>query len=224
MTYSEGGRQALINAGVAAAKVTAVGNASNQAEILASLAKPRSSEVFPRIRSPRNLTALFVGGLDGDKRIDFLLRAARAAHQSDPRFTLIIGGSGAQEQLVRDSLGEPWLHWHPRLTPTDLGELAQRVGAIWMPGRIGLVALDALAMGVPIHAAQGYRFHAPEVEYLTPGETVHFLTDTPELFAVESIRRMSASGYPCISEYSGPTVKEVAGKMSTVIFGLLQRP
>ena len=54
--------------------------------------------------------------------------------------------------------------------------------AIVNPGRIGLVAVDALAAGIPVLTTQ-YRFHAPEAEYLSEGQTMYSSADDPVSYA-----------------------------------------
>ena len=50
----------------------------------------------------------------------------------------------------------------------DLLLAVSMTSAVLIPGRVGLVAVDALALGLPIITTD-YPFHAPEADYLTPG-------------------------------------------------------
>ena len=49
------------------------------------------------------------------------------------------------------------------------------------PGRIGLLAVEALVMGLPIVTTR-WPYHAPEVEYLIEGETVHSSANDTESY------------------------------------------
>ena len=54
--------------------------------------------------------------------------------------------------------------------------LAATCSGFVMPGRIGLIAVETLAMGLPL-VAPSWDFHAPEAEYLVEGES---LISTPD--------------------------------------------
>lgn len=46
------------------------------------------------------------------------------------------------------------------------------------PGRVGLVAVDALVLGLPVLTSDAGR-HAPEIEYLTEGSDLFTVPATP---------------------------------------------
>lgn len=48
--------------------------------------------------------------------------------------------------------------------------IARASSALLMPGRIGLVAVDALVLGIPIITTD-WKYHAPEAEFLVEGES-----------------------------------------------------
>jgi hypothetical protein len=70
-----------------------------------------------------------------------------------------------------------------------MAALSHVSSAIWMPGRVGLVAVDALALGLPVLTTH-FPFHAPELEYLVEGRSVHFLPAIAENFASEALAIM----------------------------------
>ena len=219
MTYSPAGRAHLIGKGVPAPRVTCVGNSTDTVRLRTlldqRLRRPsHKSEAFDQSVIGRNV-ACYVGGLDGDKRVPFLVSAAQVAHSIDPSFLLLVAGSGTEQHLLR-SAGEA-IAWRPRASAADLADLAVVSRSIWMPGRVGLVAVDALALGRPV-LTTAFPFHAPEFEFLTLGQTVHLLPDEPGEFAraalqVQSI--LSATPAPAAPEM--PTIESVVDAMYGVL-------
>ena len=57
-----------------------------------------------------------------------------------------------------------------------------------MPGRIGLVAVDALCLGWPVLTTE-WPFHAPEIEYLEEGDTMFSSANDPAAFAALILNR-----------------------------------
>jgi glycosyltransferase involved in cell wall biosynthesis len=110
--------------------------------------------------------ATYIGGLDGSKRIDVLLRAAARLYELDPRFLLIVGGQGSMESEVRALSGQPWLEYLGSVGTEEKALLAGRSKIMMIPGRVGLAAIDSFAMATPI-VTMAWEYHAPEFEYLT---------------------------------------------------------
>lgn len=185
MTYTEAGRQALLVHGVPENKVSAVGNATDTRELRRALQRRRQSDTRYsqtfRISLRDRRVFMYVGALDADKRVSFLAAAARHAATLDPRFLLLVAGSGPDEGCVR-SLDSDVARWIPRADLPAIADMLAVSEGIWMPGRIGLVAVDALAAGVPIHTT-AFPFHAPEFEFLAIGRDAFLHPDNPALFA-----------------------------------------
>lgn len=200
MTYSPSGREHLLARGLAPESVTAVGNSTDTRALRRALAERRTrpldrAESFGGLPVRGRTVAMFVGGLDGDKRIPFLVEAARAAHRLDPRFLLLVAGSGADAGLVRQAAEEGCLAWIPTADHDALADLAAVSRALWMPGRVGLVAVDAMALEVPVFSTD-FPYHAPEFEFLTAGVNLHVLPDDPLGYARQALLAMQAPDTP----------------------------
>jgi glycosyltransferase involved in cell wall biosynthesis len=220
MTYTESGRQSLVSRGVVASKVTAVGNSTDTVG-LRELRNRTGEELGGRLRRSLRLprhTALFVGGLDADKRVRFLLSAARLAAQIDPGFALVVAGSGADSSLVDAVADEPWIRWLPRVDAEMLAALSTVTDSVWMPGRIGLVAVDALALDLPVLTTR-FPFHAPEYDYLREGSDVFVLPNSPLQFAEAALELAAAWRVRprTIGDRPIPDVRDVAARMAEVV-------
>lgn len=184
LTYTEGGRSRLLRQGAPQLRVKVIGN-STDTQPLRRVREQASQRDISERRANLGLTgptALFCGGLDGSKRIDFLAQAARAAFEFDPTFKLIVVGRGELAHLLDVGVKLGYIIRVDDARDENLARLGVLCSAVWMPGRVGLVAVDALAMGLSVLTLRGSR-HAPEIEYLREGIELFYLPDTPLEFA-----------------------------------------
>lgn len=112
---------------------------------------------------------VYVGGLYEQKRVAFLLEAARAIRRRVPDFHLLIIGGGADADLVRWAAAEhQWIHYvgpkfgHEKSMMVSLGKV------FLMPGLVGLAVLDSFAYGTPMVTTE-LSYHSPEIDYIKDG-------------------------------------------------------
>lgn len=113
--------------------------------------------------------AVYTGGLYKAKRIEFLLQAALAIRERVPDFHLIVIGHGPDEAIIKAAAAKhPWIH--PVGPKDDRGKVPYWMISklLLVPGLVGLVVVDALALGVPLITTD-YPFHSPEIDYLVNG-------------------------------------------------------
>jgi len=127
--------------------------------------------------------------LDAPKRIAFLAEALDVMWTIDPLARLVVGGRGCDEPLLHAAAQRGQVIMLGYAGPAEKALIASVASALVMPGRIGLIAVEALAMGLPI-VTTTWRYHAPEVEYLTEGVTMHTSADNPESFALRALEAM----------------------------------
>jgi glycosyltransferase involved in cell wall biosynthesis len=222
LTYSDRGRASLLSRGLPADRVRAIGNSTDTRRLreLLPQAGPRAAELRDRFGLTPGRTAVFVGGLDADKRVDFLLAAAEHAHRLDPDFRLLVAGDGEDAGRVRAAAARtPAVAHLGRADAAELAALGTVAAAMWMPGRVGLVAVDCLALGVPV-LTTAFPFHAPEVEFLREGWDRFTLPDDPGDFAAAALERMGATpagptGTPV------PSIEDVADRFAVAVADLL---
>jgi glycosyltransferase involved in cell wall biosynthesis len=159
--YTEGSARRGIEHGADPQAVTVVRNTIDTAGILdAPPLDPAPAEPGHR------WAATYIGGLDAPKRIDVLLEVAERAYAADPRFLLYVGGRGSWERELMSRAGAPWLEYLGSVGPSHKAWLGRHARVMLIPGRVGLAAVDSLALGLPIITVD-WLYHAPEFEYLS---------------------------------------------------------
>jgi glycosyltransferase involved in cell wall biosynthesis len=110
----------------------------------------------------------YIGGLDTSKRVDRLVEILDALWLITPKLKCLIAGSGSDAHLLDAASQRGQVARIPYANASDKALISRVASCLLNPGRIGLIAVDALAMGLPI-VTMPYAFHAPERDYLTEG-------------------------------------------------------
>ncbi|MEI2269260.1 glycosyltransferase family 4 protein [Microbacterium sp. No. 7] len=215
MTYAPSGARFLVDeGGLDKSRVTAIGNSTDTATLRRAHREAVNEAPKESLRASRPPGALFVGGIDSTKRIDFILEAFAHAVALEPGFRLHVVGDGPMANVIDDySTRDPRIVRYGDLRGRQLADVAVLADAVWMPGRVGLVAVDALALGLPVHTTN-FEFHAPEIEFLRGPELV-VLPDRPVDFARLSLESIETS--PVSLRDDIPSVQNVATSMRLVI-------
>ena len=166
--YTEGGAEFVRAQGFPQQRITVVQNALDTQSLRRDMSGV-SEEDWKSTRLRLGLPdryALYLGGLDGSKRLDLLVSACdRVADQVDD-FRLVVAGAGPLAAQMRAwSSQRPWLVPVGPVFGKDKATVASGAVALVNPGRVGLVAVDSFAMGLPLVTCR-WPYHAPEFEYL----------------------------------------------------------
>ncbi|MBA4860960.1 glycosyltransferase family 4 protein [Streptomyces sp. PSKA54] len=235
--YTEGGAAYLASRGYPRERITVVRNCVDTAELAtvrdrADTPGTREFAEAATLRRRHQLlpgrTALFLGGLDGPKRIRFLLRSARNIAEGLPGFRLLVAGDGADRGLVNAAASSG------RSPVVALGHTAGRhaalIGAVsdvmLMPGRVGLCAVDSFVLRTPI-VTTDWSWHAPEFEYLDNGRNAVITRDDPAEFAtavrtlLDDRPRLDSLRAACRRDAADYTVDAMAARFCE---GLLDMP
>ncbi len=184
--YTAGGADAVVERGFPRDRVVVVQNSIDVDELRqmrSAVTDAQANAVRAKLRLPGSATCLFVGALDSSKRLDFLFAAARRIALELPEFTLVVAGDGPDRKQVEETVRrEPWLRYVGRASARDKAQLASVSRLMLMPGRVGLVAVDSLALETPI-VTTTWPWHAPEFEYLRPARNAVVVDDDVEVFA-----------------------------------------
>ena len=113
---------------------------------------------------PSDIVFTFIGSLEKAKRIEFLLDAFQLINSKCPLAKLFVYSPDHFDSLkYSNKLKNVFV-----IGEADIDtkvKLAMISTAMLNPGRVGLVAVDSFAMGVPIITTD-WEFHAPEYSYL----------------------------------------------------------
>lgn len=187
--YTESGRRDAIRRGVPESRVTAVMNTVQTAPVVDEIARLTPEQVR-RFAADRGITGkafAYVGGLDASKRIDLLADILDELWLRDPSIKVLVGGAGEASALLAPSVAREQTIMMGRVGPKEKALIAGTSSALLCPGRVGLVAVDALAMRLPLVTMQS-RYHAPELEYLTVGHNLTLVDGDVKHFADEALR------------------------------------
>ena len=112
---------------------------------------------------------VFIGGMYPEKRLPLLIEACELVRELVPDFEMIFIGKGRDLPLVDAAVAaHPWMHYAGVRTGTDRVPYLAAGSLLLMPGLVGLVVLDAFAVGVPL-VTSGDCPHSPEIAYLEDG-------------------------------------------------------
>ncbi|MCS6581637.1 glycosyltransferase family 4 protein [Curtobacterium citreum] len=173
--YTPSAVAAVESMGVPRKRICPVFNATDTATLRRMRANFSSADVeeFRHAQEiPRGPVGLFVGAFIEAKRMDFLFRAIDRIVADVPDFTAVIAGSGPLQEFVSSEAHRRRnVRVVPRLDQEQLVRFSSVSDILLMPGRVGLVAVDAVALGLPIITTD-WPFHAPEAEYLNSSNSI----------------------------------------------------
>lgn len=226
--YTPGGHEYALARGVKSNQVTTVMNTVDTTALENARDELDPHAVYDfckRLDVNVNRTLCFVGGLDASKRIDFLAATLDHLWANDQTIKILIGGNGPHKDKLDRAMA--------RGQAIDLGYLDTAKKAlviaasrmIAMPGRIGLVAVDALVMQKPV-ATTAWKFHAPEVEYLV--ENISRLTsiDEPEAYAnmLQNALQDDTGRAETQSDWKYPSLNDMVTNFQRGLQTMLERP
>ncbi|WP_414172429.1 glycosyltransferase [Clavibacter tessellarius] len=132
--------------------------------------------------------SLFLGALNRFKAVDLLVEAARIVFAADPAQWLVVAGDGESRELVDRLARETGrVVLLGQAGPADFAPAAAMSHSLLNPGRVGLVAVDALVMGLRVVTTSGAA-HAPSSSTCAPASTSSRSRRPP--------RRTPARGWP----------------------------
>lgn len=164
-------------------RITIVNNSSDTAE-LAARHRDVKPEVLVRMKQALGLNGdcvgIFIGSLYPEKRVGFMLEAAKEIRQRVPDFEFLLVGSGEQRKLVEQFCAtHPWAHYLGAQKGQDKANAISLSHVMINPGAVGLGVLDAFVCGVPI-VTTDCGMHGPEIAYLANGENGLMTSNTLE--------------------------------------------
>ncbi len=211
--YTEHTRPLIAQTGFPESRITVLNNAVDTTEMRRQF-EAIDPATLTRWRSTQGLgvgpTGIFLGSFYKEKRIDFLLAAAKAIHSQVADFKLLLVGSGPQKAMVEAFCNvHPWAHFAGMLKGQEKVLALASATVMLNPGLVGLGVLDSFACEVPI-VTTDCGLHSPEITYLQSGrnglitenslngyvqECVALISDPMKLLALRNNCRDSANEY-----------------------------
>jgi glycosyltransferase involved in cell wall biosynthesis/SAM-dependent methyltransferase len=167
--YTAAARDDALRAGLPSDRITVFENSTDTVTLSAHVRSVTDEEVEEtrrRLGLGSGPVMLFLGSIDESKRPEFLIRALAHVWDEHAHASLVLVGEGSSADQLQSASGR--VVRAGRLTGKPLAVLASAADVIVMPGRVGLVATDSFALGVPI-VTTSWPFHSPEFAYLING-------------------------------------------------------
>jgi glycosyltransferase involved in cell wall biosynthesis len=167
--YTDLSERSVTGFGYPRTRITVLNNAVDTASLRQAVSALRSTDLEP-LRQAWGLqpgpVGLFIGSLYAEKRFDLLFNAVERVRRQRPDFQLLVAGAGPDEAALRQRAAKIT---GVRMLGAVRGERKAQVLAladmVLNPGQVGLVIVEAFAVGLPIVAADTGN-HSPEFCYL----------------------------------------------------------
>lgn len=222
LTYSEAGRRDVISrTGLPPERVTSFNNSTDTAALQNEMSQVDDQQI-ERFRAlnqiPANAKiALFIGALNEHKRLDLLVEAADLVFEADSTAWLVIAGDGKDRSILEEFSTKSGRVTMLGQSDSKLIALAGSASSLIVnPGRVGLVAVDALVLKLPLLSSSGAQL-APEADYLTLGENLFVAEPTASDFA-QAWMQVSEKN---VSEAKVPSIEEAASRISQALLSTI---
>ncbi|WP_431797735.1 glycosyltransferase [Microbacterium kunmingense] len=211
--YTQSGADFAAEAGVHRARITTVRNTVPTDGIQAAIDRVTRDEVekFCNDHAISGRTYAYIGGLDASKRVDLLAEVLDELWVQDPSAKVLVGGSGSQRHMLECASKRGQVVMLGVVGDAEKAMIAKVASALINPGRIGLVAVDALVMRLPV-VTINWPFHAPEADYLVPGKDVEF-TDPSAAALTRTLLSMRRTDYGHMS--TPPDIRDMVENFAT---------
>lgn len=223
--YTPGGARKALEMGAAANRITTVMNSVDTKALESAYRNTEPNDIHDFSKEhglAEGRTLGYVGGIDASKRIDLLAEALDILWERDRRVKIVVGGRGSCEHLLAPAVERGQAILLGYAGNREMALIGHVASAIAMPGRVGLVAVQALALGIPI-LTTSYPYHAPEYEYLQPGKSVYVSRESGPAFAdlVETALLGSVRADP--GAWSYPTIADMVANYADGIRRLVEK-
>lgn len=176
LSYTQGGRDRLVESGVDPAKIFVIRNTldiEREIELHRQMRDGSEEQLRHELGLQRDsIVLLYIGRVYREKRLpEFisLIRALRDPGSTDAVVEGVVIGDGPDLEAVRQEAGDiDGLHLPGEIRDGELiAKHMRAAAALVIPGKVGLAVNHAFGHGVPVITRTG-DLHAPEFEYLEP--------------------------------------------------------
>ena len=161
-SYTNSGLDYLVDNGFDNSKIIALRNTNSSAN---RLEKIKNIEARG-ISAEGELHCCFIGAMESSKGLEVLFQALPIIRESLPNFRFTFIGDGPEGKNVSElARNSDYIDWLGFKNQEEIDQIANQFSLILNPGRVGLIAVDALMLRLPI-VTMSSAFHAPEYEYI----------------------------------------------------------
>lgn len=222
--YTPGGTAYARAAGVEATKVTTVMNTVDTTALTLYLSKCTTAEISAfRVAHgiPEGPVLSWMGGLDATKRVQLLVDALEVLDARGSDVHIVVAGAGSESGKLGSARDRGQVTLVGYVDGAMKATVLKMSQGVVNPGRIGLLAVDALVAQRPVLTTE-WPYHAPEAEYLTEGRSRLTSADDPVAFAdllqraVDSFRT-PAKGFL----WSAPSLEDMVSNYKAGVMRML---
>jgi glycosyltransferase involved in cell wall biosynthesis len=185
--YTEGVKKYLSDEKFPSAQITVMQNAIDTKGLKKTFAEISNEEIETykkQLRIESNNIVLYCGAMYKEKRIQFVIDAAKKVKEQIPNFHLVVIGSGPDAFIMKQAAEkEPWIHYLGPKFGKEKVIYFKMSSALLMPGFVGLAILDAFATECPMITTTIAIGHSPEIEYLQDGRNGIMTEDTIDAYS-----------------------------------------
>jgi glycosyltransferase involved in cell wall biosynthesis len=214
--YTEGGLENLSKHRYPVNKITVLRNSVDTKRILSDIRDLSSSEHKDWLRKHNvqsSRLGCFIGEFRAEKDISFLISALEKIRIQIPDFEFIFFGGEKGKSQIHTALKEhSWITYGGIADSKVKANLYRSAMVILNPGRVGLIAVDSMAMGVPIVTRKLKATHAPEIEYLKHPASILISENDLDSYVIQVV---SLLNNPEIKNKMSVKLSELALTLST---------
>jgi L-malate glycosyltransferase len=184
--YTAGVELYLARQGLSPERIFVVNNTTdiNEQRRAFGEGRPNRMAVRQELGLEEKKVLLFVGRFTQNKRIGFLLKSFSILHELDASFHLLLVGSGGEPYLTGNLTNVTY--FGPIVELDRLAPLYVASDVFACPGSVGLGPLQALCYDLPVITIDSAT-HGPEIQYLTPKNSVVLATSTTPVEYAQAI-------------------------------------
>lgn len=197
--YNQMSVEAVQQTGFPLERITCVQNSVDTKSLnraLHGLTQMAIDEKFTELNMKGDQVGLFVGGLNHEKNIPFLLEALHLIKAQLPEFEMIIIGDGIHAPVIKEAANQhEWIHFTGGIFGLEKVPYFALAKYLLMPFSAGLVVLDSFALETPLVTIDSQN-HGPEISYLISGVNGVLVSGRPdsEVYANRVVSLMREEG------------------------------
>jgi glycosyltransferase involved in cell wall biosynthesis len=196
LVYTDGGAARLIKNNYPASQISVLKNSIDSRLIIEKIQSLSSIEHDAWMDShglDSSSLGCFIGEIKREKKLDFLIEALITIKSEVSSFQFIFFGYGSGlEEIVKKCKKYSWIKFGGVASELEKAHLSKAGAIILNPGRIGLIAVDSIAMATPLVTCRLQNEHAPEIEYLSHPKTIRITDLDSGKYALEVVSLLNA--------------------------------